>query len=362
MALYFTFQPPIVSRIKRQILWFKENEQADQENTFDKGYLKILFYFYQAANLLFVSRSSQYLLKASLIDPLVGFFNFKLLSSRLICPFPSLTVVTKQLFSASHVFGTMLMIYFFYILHWKIQKFRGQKVPSVGPYVGGVLQTLLPGYTTLASVSFNLLRCVPIGLERRLFYDGNVVCFQWWQYILIAFVCLFVIPFVFVLLWGSYKLYGGTLSVGKFLLACFFPLPSLIYWLFVYFSRALGYPVNGHSTPCQVTRNSAERVLYDSFKRPEDGGKLSLSWESIMIARRLVLIMIKTFVSDPLPRLLIMGLFCVVFLLHHVVAQPFRDSIANSRNHFFAVYCCISCWERIFRFFSIIGSSTQRSF
>ncbi|KAL9969735.1 hypothetical protein ACROYT_G021989 [Oculina patagonica] len=330
MAIYFTFKPPIVPWIKRQILWFKENKLEDQDNNYDKGYLKILFHFYQAANLLLVSNSSEYLIKANLIEPIVGLFNFKLLSSRLICPFPGLTVVTKQLFSASHVFGTLLLICVSYFLHLRIQKFRGQGVPSVGPYVGGILQTLLLGYTTLATVSFSLLRCVPIGSERRLFYDGNVVCFKWWQYILISFVCAFVVPFVFVLLWGSFKLYGGTLSVGKFMLACFFPLPALIYWLFVFFSHVTGYPVNGHSTPCQVSRNYLESVLYDSFNRPEDGRKLSLSWESIMIGRRLILVVLKSFVSDPSPRLLIMGHFCFLFLLHHVVAQPFRDGIANT--------------------------------
>ncbi|KAL9969738.1 hypothetical protein ACROYT_G021993 [Oculina patagonica] len=172
LALYFTFKPPIVPWIKRQVLWFKENDQADQENGFDKGYLKILFYFYQASNLLLVSSYSQYpIIKSNLIEPIVGLFNFKLHSSRLICPFPGFTVVTKQLFSASHVVGTLLMICVFYILHWGIQKFRGKGVPSVGPYVGGILQTLLLGYTTLATVSFSLLRCVPIGSERRLLYD-----------------------------------------------------------------------------------------------------------------------------------------------------------------------------------------------
>ena len=94
-----------------------------------------------------------------------------------------------------------------------------------------------------------------------------------------AFVCAFVIPFVFVLLWGSYKLYGKTLSAGKFLLACFFPLPSLIYWLFISFSQLLRNPVNEVSTPNQVSMNFVERVLYDSFKRPEEGRKLSLSWD-----------------------------------------------------------------------------------
>ena len=330
MALYFTLKPPVVPWLKRQILWFKETEPDDQDNNFDKGYLKILFCFYQAADLLLVSSTSRYLIRTNLIEPTVGVFNFKVLSDPLSCPFPGLTVVTKQLFSASHVFGILLMIWAFYILHRGIQKIRGQEVPSVGPFIGGILQTLLLGYTTLATVSFSLLRCVPIGLEGRLFYDGNVVCFQWWQYMFIAILCTYVIPFVFVLLWGPYKLYGGTLRVEKFLLACFFPLPSLICWIFVSFSHVLGYPLIVNLSPGQVSKHFVERVLYESFKKPEGGKILSLSWESVMIGRRLILVMIKTFVSDPFPRLLIMSLFCFLFLLHHVVVQPFRDSTANT--------------------------------
>ena len=239
-------------------------------------------------------------------------------------------MVSKQFFSGSSVFGTMLMVCFFYVAHCGIQRLRGQEAPSVGPYVGSILQTLLLGYTTLATVSFSLLRCVPIGSEKRLFYDGNHVCYQWWQYVLIAFVCTFVIPFVFVLLWGSYKLYGKTLSVGKFLLACLFPLPSLIYWLFISLCQGQRNPVNEMSTPEQMSLNSVERVLYDSFKRPEEGGKLSLSWEGIMIGRRLILVVMKTFVIDPMPRLVIMSVLCFLFFLHHSFTQPFLDRIANT--------------------------------
>ena len=330
MALYLTFKPLILPWIKRQILWFKTHEPASEDNNLDKGYLKIIFYFYQAANLLFVSNSAQHIFKTKFIEPLVGLFNFQQKVSS-VCPFPGFTVVTKQLFSASHVFGTMLMIGIFYILHWGIQKCRGQGTPSVGPFFGGVLQTLLLGYTTLASVTFNMLRCVPIGSEKRLLYDGNVVCFQWWQYILIAFICTYFVPLVLTLFWGSFKFYNRTISMGKLLLACSFPLPYLLYWTFVsLFSRARnGCTVKEDSPSSQVSRSSVERVLYDSFKRPEDGGKLSLSWESVMIGRRLILIVLKAFVSDPMPRLLIMILFCVLFLLHHALSQPFRDGFAN---------------------------------
>ena len=265
---------------------------------------------------------------------------------------------SKQFFSASHVFCTMLVICIFYVLHWGIQRLRGQGVPSVGPYVGGILQTLLLGYTTLASVSFTLLRCVPIGPDRRLFYDGNVICYQWWQYLLIAFVCIFVVPFVFVLLWGSFKLYGGTLSVGQFLLACALPLPSFIYWSFISLFGKKRNPIVGDSSPHRGVRTYVEIVLYSSFKRPDDGNNiLSLSWESVMIGRRLILIMLKAFVSDPLLRLLIMTLFGVLFLLHHALTQPLISGCfcQHRGNHFFAVYCCAGVVKCVFRIFFVFG-------
>ena len=273
MALYFTFMPPIVHWIKHQILWFKTYEEANEEENFDRGYLKIVFY--QVADIVFVASSSPHILEALSFNIIIALFNFQqnVSSSGLVCPIPGITVATKQLFSASYVFGTCLMIAIIYTVNWTVQKFRGQEAPFVGPYIGGTLQTMLLGYKTLASISFDLLRCVPIGSEKRLFYDGNVECFQWWQYILIGFVCSFLVPFVFVLLWGSFKLYSRTLSGWKLLFACCFPLPSLLHWLFNYLvarrvhsdrdenSLTLRNSANDGTSSDQVTSNFAEKVL-----------------------------------------------------------------------------------------------------
>lgn len=333
MALYFTFKRPIVPWIRHQITWFRKNEPAAGcDNDFDSGYLKIIFYFYQAANLVLVNKSSLTVVNTKFIQPLVGLFNFhqEFSPSGLICPFPGLTVVTKHLFIASHVFGTLLMVGIFYIFHWGVQKVRRQDAPSVDPYFGGVLQTMLLGYTTLASVAFNLVRCVSIGRKQRLFYDGNVVCYGWWQYVFIAFNCTFFVPFLLILLWGSFKLLKKTVSAGMFLLACCFPLPFLLYWAYISFIRGARNGAIGDTPSSQLSRNSVEKVLYDPFKRPENGTKLSLSWESVMIGRRLILVVLKTFVSDPMPRLLLMSFLCFSFLLHHALTQPFRDDIANA--------------------------------
>ena len=73
MALYFTLKPPIAPWIKHHILWFKENEIADLENNFDKGYLKILFFFYQAANLFLSPTRHSPLSKLILLNQWSGY-------------------------------------------------------------------------------------------------------------------------------------------------------------------------------------------------------------------------------------------------------------------------------------------------
>ena len=337
MALLFTFKPPIVPWIKRQILWFKKYEPANQNEDFDRGYLKIVFYFYQAANLLLVSDTTLHILKTEVWEPIIGLFNFQqnvslVSTTGVICPFPGLNAVTKRLLLASPVFGTMLMIGVFYMLHWGSKKIQGREAPPVGPYIGGILQTILLGYATLASMSFDLLTCVPIRSEKRLFYDGNIACFQPWQFLFVAFDCVFFVPFLFVLMWGSFKLYRGTVSVANFLLACCLPLPILLYWAYIaliYRARPL-VRVGEQPAGQASTKISVERVLYDPFKRPEEGSKLSLSWEGVMIGWRLILIVLNAFINDPLSRLVVMTSFCVLFLLHHCIAQPFRDDIANT--------------------------------
>ena len=337
MALLFTFKPPIVPWIKRQILWFKKYEPANQDEDFDRGYLKIVFYFYQAANLLLVSDTTLHILKTEVWEPIIGLFNFQqnvslVSTTGVICPFPGLNAVTKRLLLASPVFGTMLMIGVFYMLHWGSKKIQGREAPPVGPYIGGILQTILLGYATLASMSFDLLTCVPIRSEKRLFYDGNIACFQPWQFLFVAFDCVFFVPFLFVLMWGSFKLYRGTVTVANFLLACCLPLPILLYWAYIaliYRARPL-VRVGEQPAGQASTKISVERVLYDPFKRPEEGSKLSLSWEGVMIGWRLILIVLNAFINDPLSRLVVMTSFCVVFLLHHCIAQPFRDDIANT--------------------------------
>ena len=350
MALYLTYKPLVLPCIYRQIFWFKEHQAEDKENNADSGYLKIVFYFYQAADLLLISRSSTSVIKTHLIEPIMGIFNFqqKAFYGGSPCPFAGLTVVYKKLFSSIHVFGTLGMICLMYALHVGVKRIQGDIPPSLDPYLGGILRTMLLGYSRLGSISFDLLRCVPIGSGRRLFYDGNIVCFQWWQYILVAVICTFLVPFVFVLFWGSFKLQSGTISVTHFLLACSLPLPFLLHWVFLSLFCKQRNAASKDLSPNQVSTSSVERVLYDCFKRSEESKRFSFSWESVMIGRRLILIVLKAFISDPMPRLLIMSFFCVLFLLQHALIQPFRDDIANTVETIYLLCVVVLAIENVF--------------
>ncbi|XP_074623281.1 uncharacterized protein LOC141881405 [Acropora palmata] len=332
VAFYFTFKPPVVTWTKRQILWFRGQTQQNQDENFDRGFMKIIFYFYQAANLVLVPESTQHILKTDFVATIIGLFNFKQTISpgKFPCPFPGLNVVTKRLLQASLVIGTMVMIPVFYTLHWGIKKIQRREAPSIGPYMGGFLQTLLLGYASLASVSFDLLHCVPVGSKTRLFFDGNIECYTSWQYIFMIVDSVFFVPFLFVLLWGSCKLYSGTVSVKHFLIACCFPLPSLIYWaISAMFCRDRHLAKLEEPPARQASKIFVERVLYEPFKPPEEGNKLSLSWEGFLIGRRLILIVLNVTIHDQMTRLCTISFVSVLFLLHHCKTQPYRDGIAN---------------------------------
>ncbi|XP_015758859.1 PREDICTED: uncharacterized protein YfaL-like [Acropora digitifera] len=139
VAFYFTFKPPVVTWTKRQILWFRGQTQQNQDENFDRGFMKIIFYFYQAANLVLVPESAQHILKTDFVGTIIGLFNFKQTISpgKFPCPFPGLNVLTKRLLEASPVIGTMVMIPVFYTLHWGIKKIQRREAPSSGPYMGG---------------------------------------------------------------------------------------------------------------------------------------------------------------------------------------------------------------------------------
>lgn len=336
-AVYFVFKPPVFSVLHKQCLWFKATAEENNAQTLppendkehDPGYLKIVFYFYQVAELVMVNSPEKALHMVPFIPTVISIFNFqvKTLDGSIGCPFPGLSAVTKELFLCLKFLATLLSIGFIYVIHRLISKSRYISRPRIAVYQAVALETLLLGYETLADTTLKLMHCVPMGSDWHLFIDGNIQCWQWWQYLLIAFIVVFIIPLIVVLYWGSLMLANAKVSAKEFLIACALPLPCLLVWIVQCCRRTEEEDV--------VFRGSTDRaeeirkVLHEPFRQPTIEDQGTLYWESVLTGRRLILLTIHTFAIRPLIKFVCLDCVCVLILVHHLSVRPFRDCKAN---------------------------------
>ena len=339
-ALYLVFKPPVFTWLYRQGVWFRstsnsnsrlEAPNGDSRDKHDAGYLKITFYFYQVAEILMITSTETTAHVIPFVTPIVALFNFQVKNFKgsIGCPFPGFNVVTKELFLCLKFLATLLSIAIIYAIHRVISRFRHIPKPSLTLYLAVVLETLLLGYETLADTSLKLMHCVPVGREWRLFIDGNIHCWQWWQYMQIVFILVFIIPLVLVLFWGSLMLSKDKLSAKEFLTSCAFPLPFLFMWLYRYVFKKPSlhefklFWGNTHDA------EEIKKVLHDPFRPPCGDDHGTLYWESVLTGRRFLLLTIRNFITDPLTRFICLDFACVVTLVHHLVSRPFRNRKAN---------------------------------
>ncbi|PFX17578.1 hypothetical protein AWC38_SpisGene18099 [Stylophora pistillata] len=337
-ALYLLVKPPIIRTLEKQILWFKKREEDrpeeelhvnDGDEQSDSGFLEITFYFYQAAETLIVGSVEELVGKIPFIHFVISAYNFHVqsINQGLGCPFPGLTAVTKELFLSGTVFLTMANLVLIYAVHYAFNVLMGNEKPSLIRYMAVVMEVLLLGYERLAETALKLMNCVPTGSGKRLlFIDANVPCMQWWQYLLLAYIFVFLVPFIVVLYWGSFKLYRSSITAGEFVAASMIPLPFLIYWLVKGILKTRGE----ESSSQQVVITEVSDILHGPFRPPTDIDNGTLYWESVLIGRRLILLACRAFITDVMLRMVFLSAACLLITLHHVLKNPYRHPMANN--------------------------------
>ena len=98
-ALFLRWKNPIIRSMKKLLPWGLSTQgthPCSDAASDGGGYVKVIFYFYQVASLLFVSEGTGiHLAERYLLAPVIGWFNFRPISSDqgLVCPVRGLTVV-----------------------------------------------------------------------------------------------------------------------------------------------------------------------------------------------------------------------------------------------------------------------------
>ena len=336
LTLYLLRKPPIVRFLRNKIFWFKKKErnQAGEDLEYEKelpdlGYVKIIFYYYQAAELLSDSSLERLIQEIPSVSVVVAAFNFQVIGTSSgigsLCPFAGLSAVTKELLLPFVVFLAMGNVFVVYFIHFVTNLLRKRQKPHLIGYLTASLEIMLLGYVRLAETALKLMRCVSIGSEMRLFVDGNIQCWEWWQYILLAYIVGFIIPFIAVLYLGSSRLYRASVS-KSFLAACVFPLPFVIYWLW---KDAFTRTTADEATVREVDNKAILKIMHQPFRPPNEKDKGTLYWESVLIGRRFIILTLHSFIPNSMLRFICLAVACEIITIHHLLKCPYRDSSTN---------------------------------
>ena len=397
--VFFLYHDEIVNLLKTNLLSKRLSFSSSNEM------IKIFFYFYQVCDLLRSSVGSpkgvefMYYITRVMNMVLVSVPSFN-------CPFKNFRAVPKVVVLHSMGYGLLVLLLLLYLAsklfvmlktlktgsdsRTELQNFTTTTSHQVGTatkysfhrrVVFAFTHISLLMYASSAQLCFSLLHCVPVGDSHVLFLDGNIECYQPFQYFLLAYIISSILPFCLVPVLGSYLLRFGRIGVKQFCAACIFPLPFCCFWLYLlvkgcdstnhatynrimeHVDRSLREEIN-NETECfrggdvafrqtgssEVALKERESVilsvLLGSFRSHQSFmcfPSSHIPWEGFLIFRRLVVITVLTFVYDIQLRLFVVLIVCVLILTFHVSVNPFkrkRDNVLESLSLSVHVILC----------------------
>ena len=311
--------------------------QESEESIFP-GLLKIIIFFYQT-NVLFkvYTGSKSHGFVHILQEAMSSVFSLRsdgaFTQSLSWCPLDNIQPVSKVLLKSSFIVYLFFLVFLVFVL---CKAGKQLKIDAIqlnnSRLVCCMLRLIFISYAGITVTCFSLLSCVQLGpLGRVLFIDGSILCYRWWQMIVIVMMCCWIIPFPVTIYASSQLLHNNILSTKKFLLCLLFPLPAICYWLYICCKNA-----RKESEDITVLDEGVEEVLqivegpFRTLNISKKEKNYRLPWESVLIGRRLVLIFLKTFIVNTFLRLSLM-LFCtILFMIHHIYTKPFSSSLLNN--------------------------------
>ena len=364
-AFYLVIKNPVFEAVGEQLTWFIRRRAEDNDQVIGSpnstvresvspnyGFSKIIFYFYQVAGVLTVSSYGvNNLLRNEFVLPITNLLNLKLYAntSWKICPWPIFSPRLKSVFPLVTVGTILFWILVIYLLHSGLNKLRkrGPTFPPAGPYFGAVLETVLLGYSAVTGTIVRLLHCVSIQEKHRWYYDAQYVCWQqWWQQAAFFVFGLNLFPFIPTLYFASLQLFRGKISPKIFLLASILPFLYLLFLLYHYVKKIITERADYQEIPSIAgsvhdeerdtdsstsIRASLLEVLCGPFTKPQgDQSNGRIYWESILIGRRFLIIVISWLLSEhALMRYVCLTILCLFYLWHHISREPFAHPWVN---------------------------------
>ena len=327
--------------IEYEAMQIEHQDPVEESGSFFPGLLKIVFFFYQT-NVLFKVHSGAKSHKFThfLEEVVTALFSVRaegLFYQKISwCPFYSLKPVHKLVFKTSFVFY-MLTVISVLVFIFKIFRLVKRNYDTNAFYSRlncGILRVLLISYSTVTISCFTLVSCVELGnIGKVLYIDGTIKCFCWWQYIVIAIICIWIALYPVAIYASSSLLHNNQLTKEKYLPSILLPLPTVLYWIFIKICHRKDNADRVEDAPLDPNTREMLNVLEGPFRKYHGTNKSNnykLPWEAILIARRLILIITRTFINNVILRLYIMLVSMILFAFHHIYVQPYSTKVLNN--------------------------------
>ena len=344
-SFFLLFQKDFINATMNQVSFDTCTQARRKENeavTTPKeggGFVIILFYYFQDASLITIPVLNPMPLPKSIhtFKSMIGsLFKFRIelfsLAAGDVCAFVGLTAQGKVLFKASFVPLLLFILFTIYgIGRCLLPHKKRIGMQLVNRAISALLVALMFSYQKLAVTTFQQLLCVPFLDRQILFMNGNVECYQPWQIVVLIYATMCICPFFVILSFGPGLLKKGFISHKEFALACFFPFPCLLVWLFklaLHKHPATPQLSTEAELVCSVLQGPYRPLQILSTKGP------SLCWAGVLIAFRLLIVLAKTFIAAHLSRQLLMCLVVMTSMFLQARFSPYKGPKANAAGAF----------------------------
>ena len=170
--------------------------------------------------------------------------------------------------------------------------------------VGTAMHVILLSYVALTQFTVQLLHCVDVGDETVLYINGNVVCYRSDQVVVWCFFFVCTAFFPFAVYYGRKLLMSERISWKEFIAACFFPLIFLARWACKYWQGYESWPaIQDGGGGKDHYKEKILYILQYPYKSPVGQApslveRYSEDWESVLMLRRLILVVVFIFVQS----------------------------------------------------------------
>ena len=225
----------------------EKNKVPGNKSDDSTKYIQILFFYIQDAILFKVNIPGQTYQKKGTIEKILS-FSPKVLTltySNVIhtCFSYAKTPMSKILFEMVFGFYFIIIIWLLYLILKIVSKFLKKTSNIWAKCKSCLMRALLLGvlfsYQNLLMGAFTLVRCVDVADVKVLHIQGDIQCYNWWQYLVMVYITFFIIPIFLAVSHFPYYIKDKYMSVKTFIMSFLFPTPVMMYYVIIELRRKI---------------------------------------------------------------------------------------------------------------------------